>query len=156
MFPIKNYNYEFPLSGPASFGFKRKFDYHTGIDLYCETNAEVYSIEDGIVIGVEIFTGPNAGSPWWNETYSVLIESEHHVILYGEIETHLKLTDNVKEDDVVGSILQVLKQDKGKNPTSMLHIEQYIKGTTESVWWKHNELQPSNLIDITNFLKSKL
>lgn len=59
-FPIKD-KFSLPTS-EGVFGAKRKFDMHTGIDLYCTEQTPVYAIEDGIVIGVENFTGPNADS----------------------------------------------------------------------------------------------
>ena len=65
MRPLKKYNLPNYLS-QNYFGAKRKYDYHTGVDLFCEENEEVYSIYDGIIINVIEFTGFSE-SPWWNK-----------------------------------------------------------------------------------------
>ena len=51
MFPLKRYNHKIPTpyQDPGGFGTKRKYDVHTGVDLYCEDGDDVYSIEDGVV-----------------------------------------------------------------------------------------------------------
>lgn len=49
------------------FGAVRKYDIHTGVDLYCEEGSLVSEYEDGIVVAIEDFTGVKANSPWWNE-----------------------------------------------------------------------------------------
>lgn len=77
---------EIPSPGdPGFFGARRKYDIHTGIDLYCEDGAEVTSLFDGVVIAIEDFTGPRAGSKWWEDTQAILVESTHGVVLYGEL-----------------------------------------------------------------------
>ncbi len=157
IFPLKNYTYSLPTHDEAGgFGFVRKFDIHTGVDLYCLEKDEVYVIEDGVIVGIEKFTGEWAGSPWWNNTEAILIEGSSGVILYGEIEISSELRDKkeVKKGDLLGVIKTVLKKDKGKVPSNMLHIELYKKGTTESVWWKLDSQKPDNLLDVTDLLKN--
>lgn len=133
---------------PGAFGSVRLHDVHTGIDLYCEEGECVYSIEDGVVVGIEIFTGPNTKppSPWWHETHAVLIEGKSGVFLYGEIAPSLRVGDVVHAGDKVGNVKTVLKKDKGK-PMTMLHFEQYVHGTRESVWWPLNENKPESLLN---------
>lgn len=147
-----NIQYPFPKSNePSSFGFKRKYDIHTGIDLYCKKYEPVYAMENGHVVNIEKFTGEWADSPWWNNTEALLVEGHSGVICYGEI----IVTDKIKSrgfvisGDVIGHVETVLKKDKGKNPMNMLHIELYKKGTTNSVWWKLEEEKPEELLDIT-------
>lgn len=66
IFPLKNYNFKIPQGNhPGAFGFKRKHDFHTGIDLYCNDFDSVFAIEDGIIVNIEQFTGPEVGSDWW-------------------------------------------------------------------------------------------
>lgn len=157
MFPIKNYRYKFPKKDePSSFGYVRKFDIHTGVDLYCENGTPVYSMCDGVVVNIEDFTGEfsNPPTPWWLNTKSVLVETETNVICYGEITTTLSIGDKIKEGDIIGNVSQVLKNDKGL-PMSMLHIELYDKGVIETVIWNIGEEKPKNLQDITTFLFSK-
>lgn len=150
MFPIKNYKYSIPIDGPASFGAKRKYDIHTGVDLYCDYKEKVFAIEDGIVVNIENFTGESAGSPWWNETKSILVEGKSGVILYGEVEPLVEVGDKIVEGQLIAKVLTVLKKNKGKNPINMLHIELYTHGTKNSVWWYDEK--PEQLMDITDLL----
>ena len=146
-----------PKAGEAGyFGVKRKFDIHTGIDLYTEEGEPVYSLYHGTIVAIENFTGESAGSPWWNETNSVLVENEHGVILYGELEPNpnIKIGDVIEPDTLLGNVKRVLKKDKGKNPTSMLHIEHYTVGTRESVWWNIGSEQPENLLNPESLFSS--
>lgn len=135
----------------GQFGAIRKHDIHTGIDLYADVGTKVYAMESGTVVAVLDFTGLAAESPWWLDTKAVMVEGPSGVILYGEIETDLKPGDYVFEDDLIGSVLRVLKKDKGK-PLAMLHLELYTVGTKEPVWWKLNESKPDNLLDPTNLI----
>lgn len=156
MFPLKNYKFELPTHNDVGgFGFIRKFDIHTGVDLYCSENDEVFAIEDGYLVNIENFTGEWAGSPWWNNTEAILIEGKSGVILYGEItvEDEIRTKKSIKKGDLLGKIKTVLKKDKGLVPPNMLHIELYKAGTKESVWWNLNSEKPENLLNITDLLK---
>jgi hypothetical protein len=129
------------------FGANRKYDIHTGIDLYCNQFDNVYAIEDGIVVNVCNFTGPKAGLDWWNDTDAVLIEGKSGVILYGEIDPIVKIGDHILEGDLIGKILRVLKTDKGL-PMDMLHLELYevgYRGNGEI--WNLQEAKPTLLKD---------
>lgn len=108
----------------GQFGAVRKYDIHTGIDLYCEEGSIVSALEDGIVVAVEDFTGTKANSPWWNDTKAVLVEGKSGVICYGEIEPCVNVGDLIWAGDTIG---KVLKKNKGR-PTTMLHLELYEKG----------------------------
>ena len=149
MTPIK-LRYPLPQPGdPGYFGTPRKHDVHTGIDLYCEDNEEVFAIEPGVVVAVEKFTGEHADSPWWNNTWAVLVEGPSGVICYGEIIPLTPIVPGaiIKKNTQLGNVKRVLKTDKGKNPPSMLHLELYTHGTTKTVWWKLDEEMPSNLLN---------
>lgn len=146
IFPVQNH--------PGSFGYPRKNHRHEGVDIYCENDDPVYSIEDGIVVGIFEFTGEKAGSPWWNDTQCILVKGASFVINYGEIEVNnvLQVGDHVKEGDLLGKVKQVLKVDKGR-PMCMLHLELYEKNTTEPVKeWGLGKKRPQNLYCPTNFL----
>lgn len=150
-FPLKNYKYKLPTTGDVgSFGYVRKYDIHTGVDLYCEENDAVYAIEDGEIVNIEKFTGEWCGSSWWNNTEAILISGNSGVILYGEIiiDESIRYKKEIKEGDLLGHITPVLKKDKGIVPMNMLHIELYTEGTTESVWWKLGEKKPNNLLNV--------
>lgn len=98
----------------GAFGAIRKHDIHTGIDLYVPENTSVYALDDGIVIDISVFTGQLASppSPWWNETYAVIV---YHVnlnvfILYGEIQPiNLKKYQIVEKGSLIGNVLRVSK-----------------------------------------------
>ncbi len=183
MFPLKSYCYEIPVgTHPGAFGAVRKYDVHTGVDLYCDPGQDVYAIEKGIVLNVIRFTGPSAGSPWWNDTDAVLVLGESGIILYGELEAekHLCPGKSVKKGRGLGKVKTVLKKDKS-SPMTMLHMELYDKKilrhkflkmqqenreaknlnfftmfgfeSMSPVTWNLNEQQPEFLLDITTLLQ---
>lgn len=157
MFPIKNYNYNLPNKADlGAFGTPRKFDVHTGIDLYCNENEEIFAIEDGIIIAIEWFTGSKVDMPWWNDTQAIAIKGKSGVINYGEVIANatLNVGDIVKEGDLLGLVTPVLKKDKGKVPsTSMLHIELYSEYDGIWVVWGLGESQPKNLLNPLELLE---
>lgn len=150
---MKNPLSKYPPLPPdeGKFGAIRKHDIHTGIDLYCSVGSKVYAMESGEVVSVAHFTGMLAESPWWNDTMAVMVEGQSGVVLYGEIEPVVSEGDFVFAGDLIGTVKQVLKKDKGK-PLAMLHLEWYTPGTREAVWWKHGEKKPENLLDPTILL----
>lgn len=145
--PLSRIPDHFALGG---FGVNRKHDIHTGVDLYAPEGSRVVAVEGGTVVAVEEFTG-FAESPWWNDTWAVLVEGASGVLCYGEIETNLSEGDELQPGQLIGHILTVLKKNK-RMPRSMLHFEQYAPGTTETVWWKLGEMKPENLKDPSELL----
>jgi murein DD-endopeptidase MepM/ murein hydrolase activator NlpD len=137
----------------GAFGVARQHHIHEGIDLYAPVGTPVFAIESGKVVGIEWFTGPEAGFPWWRTTQVVLIESKDHVIAYGEIEPleGIAVGDEINEGDQVGSVLRVLRKDKGR-PTSMLHIELYEPGMKMTHPWPIEGPRPPGLRDPTTLL----
>lgn len=137
----------------GQYGAIRKFDIHTGVDLYCEEGTHVIAMETGKIVAIENYTGASADSPWWNETKALLVESESGVICYGEVtpNTDLKVGDTVHKGSCIAIVTRVLKKDKGR-PTTMLHFELYTHGTTESVIWYLDKPKPENLLDPTDLL----
>lgn len=153
--PLKNLSKNIPEVGdPGDFGYVRSYYIHMGIDLYCEKDTEVIAIEDGKVILIDNFTGEHANppTPHWNNTWSVLIEGKSGVIGYCEITTDLILNDFVKEGDVIGKIMPVLKAKNKFNVDSMLHLEHYKSGTKDHVHWELNQKQPDNLLNPRDIL----
>lgn len=133
---------------PGGFGTPRKFDVHTGIDLYCENNADVFAIESGTVAAIVGFTGPTAGSSWWNETDAIIIKSnkDGKYIVYGEVIARCSVGDEVEAGDFIGRVVTVLKKDKGL-PMNMLHLEYYDTDfDLDPVVWNLNEPQPKSLL----------
>lgn len=143
--------------GPGRFGAVRRHDVHTGVDLYTYPGMSVLAVEDGVVVAIEDFTGPRAGSPWWNDTQAVLVEGESGVVCYGEVvpPRELRVGDRVEREQYVGGVRPVLKKDKGR-PTTMLHVELYTHGSRETVWWRHGEPRPTSLLDPTGHLAGAL
>jgi hypothetical protein len=156
MFPIKDFDLSIPTSDlPGGFGCRRRFDVHTGIDLYCEDGTPVYAMTDGHVVSMLAFTGPGVGSPWWEDTDAVMVQGKDCVILYGEIHINqnLALGMRIHEGDLIGHVKRVLRNDKGL-PMSMLHLEKYASGTTEAVLaWPLEDHQPESLLDPYSLLK---
>lgn len=158
--PLKNLTPSIPPEGHVGdFAFRRSFYYHPGIDLYCDLYQEVCAIEDGVVVNVEQFTGEKAdpSSPWWNDTWAIMIEGASGVIGYCELMPNFGLSHEpelrhsnigveVKAGDPIGVVIPVLKKDKG-NGTTMLHLEHYVKGTKEHVTWVLDTPQPPELLN---------
>lgn len=144
---------------PGSFAHHRTNHIHEGIDLYAQENDVVYAMVSGTVTNIiEDFTGPDAGSPWWNKTSAAVVEDSDGVWIYGEIKPRsvLMIGSSVTAGDALGHVVPVLTKSKGY-PQSMLHLERYGKGTTDSVGiWNLGDLQPTNMQDPTPLLISGL
>lgn len=143
-----NLKYPLPKPGDAGyFGAVRRFDIHTGIDLYCDDGDPVYAMESGKIISVEAFTGEHASSPWWENTWAILIEGNSGVIVYGEIivNPELDIHSCIEEGQLLGYVKSVLKNDKGVTPTSMLHLELMKHGFYQTYWWHIGEDKPDGL-----------
>lgn len=143
---------------PGTFGFNRKHDIHTGVDLYTTDGANVFCIEDGIVVKVDVFTGPSIGTDWWKETWAVMIEGLSGVINYGEIKPSVVVGQRVNRGDIVGTVIPVLSVDKKRDDIpghscSMLHVELYEIGCRDFAIWKLDEQKPKGLLDPTDLLK---
>ena len=135
------------------FGAMRKHDYHTGLDLYCEEGTPVYAMESGTVVNVCNFTGKNAGSEWWNDTFAILIEGKSGVILYGEIIPLFYPGVQVQTGQLIGYVMTVLKKDK-KLPMCMLHIELYKTGYRgDGEWWDFNHIKSESLLNVEKLFK---
>lgn len=143
-----------PLPGhPGAFGFERKNHIHEGVDLYVPWGTPVYAVEPGEVVAIVPFTGEHAGSPWWNDTWAVMVEGRSGVVCYGEIDplNSLKVGQKLDSSCLIGNVKTVLKKNKGR-PMSMLHLELYEHGVREPVEWKPGEEQPQGLRDPTPHL----
>lgn len=157
-FPINNcpgipINYH-----PGAFGFQRRVNPHTGIDLYSTKDAPVFAVENGIIVNVEPFTGPKDDSPWWNDTDAVLIEGASGVVCYGEIQSnYLDIPTTVRRGDVIGFVKMVLREGKNRpdipgHSRSMLHLELYAHGVAlASTSWTQGR-QILKMIDPTPHL----
>ena len=156
MFPLKNYKYEIPkVDDLGAFGVKRKFDTHTGVDLYCNKGDIVFAIEEGTIVAIKPFTGEIAGFPWWNDTWALAVAGKSGIINYGEVYPWEKWSvgDKINEGDFVGFVIPVLKVDKGKVPsTRMLHLELYHEYNGEWIAWELDSPQPANLLNPTELL----
>jgi 3-polyprenyl-4-hydroxybenzoate decarboxylase len=170
---VNNYQWNLPLNfinkdfsdylpkhnEPGSFGFKRKYDIHTGVDIYCKDNDKVYAVEEGEIIDKGVFTGKKANYEWWNETNYVVIKGKSGYVLYGEINDCIfNIGDKIKQGDFIGNVKAVLDKDKIRNDirnhsNAMLHIELY-KEYNKPIIWNLNEKRDKNLLDPTPYLKN--
>lgn len=155
--PLKDKPPSIPAIGaPGDFASKRSFYYHPGIDIYCDFGQEVQSIESGVVVNIENFTGPGANppSPWWLETFSIIIDGPSGSLGYCELKPlpHIQVGYQVTEGEVIANIVPVLKQDKG-NGTTMLHFEKYKPGTRQHVTWYLNSEKPDELLNPRELLE---
>jgi hypothetical protein len=157
--PLRNKQPKLPHVGAVGdFAFRRSFYYHPGVDLYCPDLEPVQTIEAGTIVHMEHFTGAGANppSPWWLDTWSLMIEGQSGVIGYCEVEPfdHLKVGMEVFEGEPVAVVIPVLKKDKG-NGRTMLHVEHYQHGTAHHVTWELDTPKPPELLN-SRFLLEKL
>jgi murein DD-endopeptidase MepM/ murein hydrolase activator NlpD len=142
---------------PGAFGFHRRRNHHTGVDLYCDNLDSVTAVEDGVVVKIDIFTGPKVGHNWWEETWGIMIEGASGVVNYGELhEPSLKVGDRIERGWHIGRVKRVLFKDKFRtdipgHSTSMLHLELYKHGTRDFADW-HDMTKNPNLLDPTPYL----
>lgn len=135
-FPIKTCS-GIPVGNHSgAFGTQRKYENHTGIDLYTNNLEPVFAVEDGIVVGSGPFTGKLTNSTWWNDTDYLLVEGITGVVCYGEISIakNVGVGTIISACNHIGYVVRVLKDGKERpdivgHSTSMLHLELYPHGT---------------------------
>jgi phosphopantothenoylcysteine decarboxylase len=155
-FPLRRCN-GIPINHhPGAFGFHRKKNHHTGVDLYCKDGEQVFAVEDGVVVKYDVFTGPSVGHDWWEETHGLMVEGASGVINYGEIASNLKEGSLIRRGQEVGNVKRVLFKDRQRpdipgHSTSMLHFELYRHGTRDYADWHDPEKNP-DLLDPTPYL----
>ncbi len=137
----------------GAFGTMRRFDRHRGVDLYAPVGSPVYAVQNGIIKDIRPWTGVTANCDWWNDTDAISIEGTDGLVVYGEIlvNSKLKIGDEVKSGDLLGTVLQVLKKDKGR-PTSMLHLELRNPGFYKNIDKSWSQDLPEGLLNPTPFL----
>lgn len=139
----------------GAFAVRRTKHTHEGIDLYAPHGAPVAAVEDGVVVHLDDFTGPKAGSAWWLDTQAIMVASEAWVVCYGEVRARddLQVGSKVRAGEVIGTVATVLAKDKGR-PRAMLHFEMYRSGYLgPPVTWEPPELpRPEPLLDPTEHL----
>lgn len=129
---------------PGQFGSARKYDIHTGVDLYTELGTEVLAVEAGVVVGIHPFTGEDAGSPWWNRTSAVIVRGESGYVLYGEIQPSCTVGESLSQGQVLGVVaVPVLPSYKGR-PQVMLHLELNSGENWADIWIRD---RPQGLLD---------
>ena len=153
--PILNIPYVPIDNHPGSFGYKRSYYYHPGVDLYTRDSEPVFACEDGEVLHIGQFTGP-PDHQHWEETYGVVIKGIH-IINYGEIykPNTIMVGSYVKRGEIIGHVKRVIPEGKERpdilgHSTSMLHFELYDAWTGEFADWKDEK--PGNLLDPTELL----
>lgn len=162
-FPLRKCN-GIPINHhPGAFGFHRSKNHHTGVDLYCDDGAEVLAVEDGVIVKIDVFTGPSLGHEWWEETYGIMVEGKSGVVNYGEVHNPLSnhnfdtsVGAQVRRGEKIGNVKRVLFKHKLRpdipgHSTSMLHLELYKHGTREFADWHDPQKNPT-LLDPTPYL----
>lgn len=138
---------------PGAFGVQRRHHFHEGIDLYLPISTPITAVEEGEVIEVRQFTGPELGQPWWRKTYAVWVQGPSGVVVYGEIAPHIKVGATVRAGTLLGVVIPVLTKDKGR-PMAMLHLEYHSDGSKEAPEWLLDVPRPAVLRDPTPLLLS--
>ena len=154
---------------PGAFGYRRKHDVHTGVDLYCSKWAPVNAVESGTVVRIIPFTGPEVvidgkKMDWWLSTKAIAVQGASGVVVYGEVEPieGLKEGDFVEQGSKIANVIPVLPKGKERpdiigHSLSMLHLELYTKlyeDKNRGVWesWELDKEKPEHLLDPTNKL----
>ena len=159
LFPLKQCP-GIPLNfHPGAFGFPRKkgMSRHTGVDLYSTEGDPVLAVEDGVVVSVEAFTGPQDNSPWWLDTDAVLVEGKSGVICYGEVIPDVEVGQAVRRGQEIAQVSTVILEGRERpdipgHSRSMLHIELCDRGTkAASRGWKQGRAE-LGLCDPTPYL----
>jgi murein DD-endopeptidase MepM/ murein hydrolase activator NlpD len=149
-FPLDKHIELSSIPAANRWGAVRKYDRHTGVDLFCDPGTPVYAIEDGIVTKVAWFTGEIINLPWWENTQAVAVEGKSGVWNYAELtpnEPFIRVGKKIYQGDIIGYVKTVLKKDKGL-PMTMLHLELYKKGYRgDWVSWQHNYAAPADLMN---------
>lgn len=173
---VKNINasliWSFPLwqcngiptgNHPGAFGYQRRHDMHTGVDLYTNEREPVFAVERGVVVATIPFTGPQLGHSWWNNTDALLVSGASGVVCYGEIDAkHFQPGDEIKRGQPLGRVIPVIQKGRERpdikgHSRSMLHIELYKDLYDElkrGVWegWKIGSPQPDKILNPTDRL----
>lgn len=145
---------------PGAFLTQRKHHTHTGVDLYTNDGQPVFAVEDGVIVGIEDFTGVSQQTPWWEDTKCILIEGKSGVVCYGEILPYMNITigKKIRRGELIAHVKRVLKPGKERpdidgHRTSMLHVEIYKHGIYRAFEETGENLSDWNdLIDPTPFL----
>lgn len=137
----------------GSFGIRRRYDHHCGVDLYAPEGEFVYPVEDGEIVDICPFTGPKAGYNFWLDTDAIYVKGKSGIVVYGEIEVtkQLKIGDKVNINQCIGSVKRVIVKDKGR-PMSMLHLELHDKNHIHCGHWHRDGQKPIGKLDPTNLL----
>lgn len=172
--PVPNsYSKEIPTAvSPGSFWENRDDRRHCGVDIYAPAGSKVVSIDDGVVVKIDIFTSLKEVS-YWNETKYVLIKNnDGFYCKYAELrDVVVNENEFVKAGQVIGHVSMVLNIDKitenspeyiqkiknNKKP-SMLHFELFISKPDYQKFysggnWFDSKI-PEDLLDPTDYLKS--
>lgn len=145
MLPVKTIA---PYTMAGLFGVSRKYDTHTGLDLYCNPQTLVKCVSEGVVKEVIDFTGEKVGSPWWHDTQAVVIEIPNGTtMVYGELLPAVEPQQKVTVGQTLGWVKQVLMRDKGVNPPCMLHFELWESDYQSNYLWLLNQPAPKGLIN---------
>ncbi|WP_422513346.1 peptidoglycan DD-metalloendopeptidase family protein [Sphingomonas sp. 3-13AW] len=143
---------------PGAFGFRRRHHIHEGVDIYVPDGTPVSTVEAGTVVAILPFTGSIAvpPTPFWNDTWAVLVEGRSGTVVYGEIDpVAVALGDQVPVGTRVGLVRRVLIKEKSPpRPMSMLHIELHRHGTRDAYEWPVDGPHPESLLDPTEVLLS--
>lgn len=137
LWPLPGQSPLFP-DEPGQIGAIREEDVHAGVDLYTGMYQPVVAMENGVVVLVEAFTGAHVRkkrdrSPWWHDTWAVLVKGASGVIVYGEVRPCVATGQRVAAGDVIGHVIPVLRKFKGR-PMVMLHLELLRHGTRQTYW----------------------
>lgn len=132
LWPLEKSKNPVPLYGsPNGWLHPRKYNIHTGVDLFAKLGEPVYAMYEGWIDNIGLFTGDRIFSPWWNETWYISVRhrpvAQMYCFIYGEIKPDKSLLSNgyVEAGQLLGTVQQVIKKPKVGQQPCMLHMEAY-------------------------------
>jgi hypothetical protein len=159
--PLPGYDWSLPLGKqqPGGFGTKQKFNFHTGVDLFCKHLQPLAAVEAGTIVALQDFSKnknkQEQNNPRYNNTRVILIEGKTGVVAYCNVQEaeNIKIGMKIDAGDIIGNVVRVNKN-KRENDICMLHLELYEHGTRKRVSWSFVFPKPVHLLDPTEHLVS--
>ena len=154
LWPLRDGKTQTSFKSSASFGAMRTTGserWHVGIDIPAKRGDIAVAMEDGVII----CKGNTCEQGWSGpDAKAVLIQHDSGlVVLYGALipgsykEFGLGPGARVRRGDPLGRI--------GTYPagSSMLHLETYVKGTTDNAPWYQGKPPPPEILNPTDYLR---
>lgn len=149
--PLPNFSWSLPIGKYHSSGFgsrKSNGKFHTGVDIQCEPEQQVVSMEYGVVVDIQPFIKAKESNNV-RKTKTIFVEGATGVIVYGNViyDSNLEIDQEVEAGQPIGKTVNIYRNKSNKHNVCYLHIEWYEPGTRKRVNWNPNYPKPEHLWD---------